>query len=316
MIVSLAQPQVSVIIPAYNCAAYLPAALNSVLSQSYQPKEVIVVDDGSTDQTADIARSHSGVICISQPNGGLSNARNTGISAAKGEYIALLDADDIWTPEILAEQMKMIASHPDVGFLFGDAQRFSDNGWIEEPLFQKYGLGADHFGHDYLVLDPVPKLLRMNFISVGAVIVRKQWLVEAGLFDETLRRVEDWDMWLRVALTHPIAYSLKVWMLRRVHQTNLSRNTEAMAQTAIRVFEKLQQQHFPELMVHGANVNRYLRDAYRSLGYFYLRQIALEEARQALSHSLALGFQPRTLVYFLLTFLGRGLVGSLVRARG
>ena len=80
--VSAVQPQVSVVIPAYNCAAYLPAALDSVTSQSYQPKEIIVIDDGSTDQTADIARSYSGVICISQRNGGLSNARNTGISAA------------------------------------------------------------------------------------------------------------------------------------------------------------------------------------------------------------------------------------------
>ena len=154
-----ARPLVSVVIPTYNCAHYLPAALESVLAQDYDPMEIIVVDDGSTDETQAVLQRYPEVTCIRQANGGLSNARNTGINAARGEWIALLDADDIWPPGKLEEQMQILVAHPEVALLFGDTRRFSDDGWIEAPMLERYGMGERYFGHPYLVTDAAAKLV-------------------------------------------------------------------------------------------------------------------------------------------------------------
>jgi glycosyltransferase involved in cell wall biosynthesis len=309
-------PLISVVIPAYNCAQYIEAALDSVVSQSYNRMEIIVVNDGSTDDTARKVETYPGVKCIHQPNGGLPNARNTGIRASRGDYIALLDGDDIWPVNKLWEQMEFIAAHPECGLLFGNARRFSDDGWTEPPLFERYALNREFFGHDYLVIDPLSKLLAMNFIPVGTVVVRKDWLYQANLFDESLRRVEDWDIWLRVALHHPMAYSPKVWKLKRVHSTNLSNDTEAMAKTALYVLEKFKSAHADELARHGVNVSPHLGKGYRNLGYFYLQQRRLQEGRQMLARSLTCGFDPRAVLYWISTFLNPGLVGALMRIRG
>ncbi len=310
------EPLVSVVIPAYNCAPYISATLESVLAQTYESVEVIVVDDGSTDDTLSIVQRYPSVRVISQANGGLSNARNTGIVAARGEFIALLDGDDIWPHDKLQEQIKIIKQHPKIGLLFGNAKRFSDNGWIEEPLFERYGFDATYFGHEYWVRDAVPKLLRVNFIPVGTVIVLKRWLVEAGLFDENFRRVEDWDMWLRMALRYPFAYSSQVWKLKRVHSTNLSNDTEAMTKTAIAVMQKLKREYSVALEAHQANLKPHLRDAYRNLGYFYLRQLRLDDAKKAFRRGLSFGFDFRTATYLAATFTGQGVVRSVIQIRG
>lgn len=306
---------VSVVIPAYNCAAYLPAAIESVLHQTYAATEVIVVDDGSTDETGDVLARYPKVIAIRQKNGGLSHARNRGIEVARGEYIALLDGDDIWPETKLAEQVSFMEAHPEVSVLFGDARRFADNGWTEPTLFTRYGLNAAFFGHDYLVVDALRKLLAMNFIPVGTALVRKKCLMEAGLFDENFRRVEDWDIWLRIALRAQFAYSPRVWKLKRTHETNLSNNTEAMALSAIAVMEKLQREHGGELAALGVDVQPHLRDAYSNLGYFYLRGLSLEKSRSALSMSLSHGARLRSALYWLSTFCGRSLLGAVLQAR-
>lgn len=308
-------PLVSVIIPAYNCARYLPAAIQSVLEQTYPCVEIVVVDDGSTDETQDILSRYSNVIAIQQSNGGLSHARNQGIRRAGGEYIALLDGDDIWPETKLAEQVELMKIHPEVGVLFGDARRFADNGWTELTLFTRYRLNDEFFASDFLVIDALKKLLYMNFIPVGTALVRKKCLVEAGLFDENFRRVEDWDMWLRVALRSQFAYSRKVWKLKRTHETNLSNNTEAMALSAIAVMEKLVSEHGPDLVTLGIDVKPHLRDAYSNLGYFYLRGLSLLESRKALLASLKYGTKARSALYWLSTFFGRNLVGALLHAR-
>nr|WP_305908378.1 glycosyltransferase family A protein [Methylomarinum sp. Ch1-1]MDP4521204.1 glycosyltransferase family A protein [Methylomarinum sp. Ch1-1] len=112
------QSLISIIIPAYNAETYIKKALDSVLTQSYRHFEVLVINDGSTDNTETIARSYDDtrIRLISQPNGGLSNARNTGIRSAKGDYLAFLDADDYWMPEKLALQLELLNHHPEIGF--------------------------------------------------------------------------------------------------------------------------------------------------------------------------------------------------------
>ena len=110
------QPTVSVVIPVYNGDRYLAEAITSVLDQTYKNFELIVVDDGSTDGSAEIAKSYKqAVLYTFQPNGGLSKARNTGLALARGKYIAFLDHDDLWLPHKLARQVTYLDSHPDVG---------------------------------------------------------------------------------------------------------------------------------------------------------------------------------------------------------
>ncbi len=140
---SMSNPVVSVIIPVYNGAAYLAEALDSVLAQDYQPLEVIVVDDGSTDRTAEIARSYPAVRYLAQTNQGHGAARNTGIAAAQGELIAFLDADDLWAPHKLSLQVGHLIAHPDLGYTISHLRILIEPGvakpaWLNDRLSLEY----------------------------------------------------------------------------------------------------------------------------------------------------------------------------------
>jgi glycosyltransferase involved in cell wall biosynthesis len=307
---------VSVIIPAYNCACFIGDALNSVFGQTYRPIEVIVVDDGSSDETADIVRSYQSVRYIRQNNHGPSAARNTGIRAAKGEYIAFLDADDLWVAEKLSEQVALLEACPKASLAFANMRLVSQESGHEPSMFEKYHLTANFFGHDRLVVDAPAKLVWSNFIPTSTVIVRKQALVDAGGFDEAFRKAEDWDLWLRMALHAPIAYSPALLMLKRVHGVNTSHDAEGMNVAAMQVLEKLDRENHALLLRLGVDITCALRDGYRNLGYFYLRHVSVTQARAAFWRSLSLGFQMRALIYFISTLLGRRFVSSVVRARG
>ena len=307
---------VTVVCPAYNCARFIKPALESVFAQSYRPIEVIVVDDGSTDSTPELLKSYGEVCYLRQANRGPSAARNSGIRAARGAYVAFLDLDDLWTSEKLSDQVAVLEAYQNAGLCFADMRMFSSNGCEELTMFQKYRFTTEYFGHESVVDRAVAKLVTMNFIPTSSVVARKTALTQAGGFDEQFRKSEDWDLWLRMALHQPITYSPKVLILKRVHEVNVSRDSEGMNVASLQVLEKLKRNHQDLLDKLGIDIKSVLRDGYRNLGYFYLRRILLAEARHALGQSLSLGFQPRALIYFLSTFLGRGLVGSLVRARG
>ena len=307
---------VSVVIPAFNCADYIGATLNSVFAQSYRPIEVIVVDDGSTDATATVVRDNPEIIYIRQQNGGPARARNAGIGRASGRYVAFQDADDLWMADKLSRQLAIMESDPQIGLVFGDMRNFEaahDNG---PTMFEKYQLDERFFGDARLVVGAVEKLVRMNFIATGTVLARREVLISAGLFDESLRRAEDWDLWLRIALRCRIGYTPQLVMLRRLHHFNASKETEAMSVAALQVLEKLKDTEYEALDRACANIGTQLRDSYRNLGYFYLRELSLKKARGALVRSLAYGIDRRALLYLAGTFLGAGVVKSLIRVRG
>ena len=184
---------VSVIIPAYNAAPYVVAAVDSALAQTYAPVEIVVVDDGSTDGTAEVLRPYreAGTITyIYQKNAGLSSARNTGIRAARGDYVALLDSDDLFLPEKLLRQIGYLEVHPACGISYCAIAHFHE----EEPshmlnLDYAYYSGADVFS----------ALLWKNFINPLSVVLRRSVFDIIGYFDENLKRSEDWDFWIRAA---------------------------------------------------------------------------------------------------------------------
>jgi glycosyltransferase involved in cell wall biosynthesis len=231
---------VGVVIPAHNAAAFLGECLDSVVAQAGPLQlDIVVVDDGSTDQTADVARAHESVRVIRLGvNQGPSAARNAGIAATRGEFVAFLDADDLWPAGSLAARVEVLQRHPAAALVFGDCRQFDDHGPRPRTLFEAGGLGAAAWGSGEIVPDGYQRLLADNFIATGTVLVRRAALDAAGGFAQQLRLVEDLDLWLRVARQHPLAWCRQTCLLRRRHGRNLSRDPRAMSLAYLEVLRR------------------------------------------------------------------------------
>lgn len=188
-------PLVSVIIPNFNHAQYLGDAIRSVLDQSYANVEVIVVDDGSTDQSRAVAAQFGDrILYLYQTNRGLSAARNTGIQAARGEYIGLLDADDLYEPHFVSSMLVALQSDPAADGVFCGYQ-FVDQQNKALPQVEARPVPTEQL---------YETLLDGNFFVPESILVHRHCYTSAGSFDETLRACEDWDMWLRISRQHKI----------------------------------------------------------------------------------------------------------------
>lgn len=189
-------PTISAIIPTYNRAGLLARALKSVLSQTRMPDEIIVVDDGSTDETAEmIAREFSRVKCISQENAGVSAARNTGITASTGTWIALLDSDDEWMPKKLEQQVDALQQCPDLRLCH------TEEIWIRNG--RRVNQGLRHAKSGGMIFE---QCLPLCAISPSSVLLKRDLLDEVGDFDESLPACEDYDLWLRICCEHPVLF--------------------------------------------------------------------------------------------------------------
>lgn len=208
------QHRVSVIIPTFNHAQYLGEAIESVISQDYPDKEVIVVNDGSTDNTKEVSsRYREKIICIEQPNGGCASARNAGLNVATGEYIAFLDSDDSLLPGSLLIRAQHLDDNPDVGFVCGDV--------IEVSGEREQGLKS-------LRIKPPKKPENFRWETIeycatsSSVMARRTYFETVGNFEPILRQGQDWHMWVRLALHTNMVY-LPVPLTRyRIHQSNVT----------------------------------------------------------------------------------------------
>lgn len=184
----------SVIIPTYNRSKQLSSALDSVLAQTCTDYEILVIDDGSTDDTEQVLRAYQDRLTyLRQSNAGISVARNTGIAQAKGAYIAFLDDDDLWYPRKLEVMAQAIAAHPDGGLFHSRVDYVDGKGnwlWTTNPPQ----------GNDY------QNLLQGNYIAMLSAVVKKSCLERAGVFDPDLKMCVDWDLFLRVAKDFPVVY--------------------------------------------------------------------------------------------------------------
>lgn len=227
-------PFVSIIIPNYNHSRFLADAIQSALEQSYPQKEIIIVDDGSTDNCREVvARYGDRVRYIWQENQGLAGARNTGIRASKGELIGLLDADDQWEPEYLEEMVALANQNPAAAVFYCQTRCVDIEG---NTLPQVLGGPPVRPSDIYWVL------IRSNFIIPSTVLLCKSIVLEAGLFDQNLRSCEDWDLWLRLLPEIEIVGSPKILVRYRIHDSSLSTNVEGMHLAARSVIQK----HFGE----------------------------------------------------------------------
>ena len=202
-------PLVSVVVGAYNCERYIGAALESALAQEHEPVEVIVVDDGSTDATAELVEAHDGVRLIRRPNGGQGAAKNTGIAAARGELIAFLDHDDLWAPPKLARQVEALAEAPEAAGVVVRLEVLLEPG-VPRPEW-------------------LPRSREYPWFPPSSWLVRREAFETAGLFDEE-SNVPDFDWMLRARdLGLTFAIVPEVLGSYRIHGRNASYGREAIA---------------------------------------------------------------------------------------
>ena len=221
--------KVSVIIPAYNQAGYLAKAIQSVLDQTWSDFEILVIDDGSTDDTREIAQAFRDerIRYIFQDNRGLSAARNTGIVHSTGTYISYLDADDQFLPEKLALLLEALENHPHFGFAAGQAIPVDED---NRPVGEIFNVPLPNESHNWLLGNP---------LHVGSVMIRRTWQEKAGFFDDTLRSYEDWDMWLRLArVACPMTWVPQPVSLYRFHQKQMTRLGRQMTEATFAVLDK------------------------------------------------------------------------------
>lgn len=208
--------RISVVIPCYNSGTYLAEAINSALAQTYENKEIIVVDDGSTDNSAALMASYGERIrVVRQTNSGLPSARNAGINASTGEWLAFLDADDWWDPTFLAKTAEALNT---------STAALAYTGWQNvgaPPPFHEPFVPEDY---EQAKPNKTVRLTRATGWPVHAALTRRDVLFEAGLFNPELKSCEDFDLWLRVALTRPIIRVPAVLAFYRFHPGQMTRN--------------------------------------------------------------------------------------------
>jgi len=228
---------VSVIIPTYNSAKYIAEAIDSVLAQTYENFEIITIDDGSTDNTEEMLKPYMGKITyIRKENGGPASARNRGIEISKGEFIAFLDADDVWLPQKLEKQMNFMRNNPDIDIIctavsdYRDSENLSSG---EITLLKK--------GYIF------NQLIQGNFITASTVLLKAKCIKYGELFDEDKRliSVEDYNLWLRLSRKYKFGFLNEVTTKRRLHSLSLSWSFEKMFEADIFNLKKLKEQ-FPQ----------------------------------------------------------------------
>jgi glycosyltransferase involved in cell wall biosynthesis len=224
-------PKISVVIPTYNCAAFLPTAIESVLAQTYRDFEILVVDDGSTDSTSEIIAPYlDRVHFICQENRGLPGARNAGIRASHGEFIALLDADDAWLPEKLELQLPRFAD-PDVLIVFSDfSVNYSDGRSLPSYLAER-PLASEGY-----VID---KYVRSRFLFPSTMLLRRDSMERCGLFDEEMLACEDVELFARLCLQGKVAWIRQPLVVRYEGTHNITGNSERMLHYMVVAFTKV-----------------------------------------------------------------------------
>lgn len=311
-------PSVSVVIPTYNRAAFLPAAVASIRAQTYACDEIVIVDDGSGDDTRQVvSQLGAGLHYVHQANAGPAAARNRGIQEACGELVAFLDTDDRWLPQKIERQVELFRREHTLALVGADmaienvaaAQRVDSN-------FARRGLKTFF---DDLDGRPVPqapqRLLKLNFINTSTVLARRAVLLEARGFDIRLRYGEDLELWLRIAARHPVACVPSVQEIRVEHASNVTKSVEPMLQGYVRMAEVIREWARVPMAGWGLSADRYVADSLAELGYWYFTQRRWPEARAAFGRSLREQATARALAYRAALALPGGMIDALRRAK-
>jgi glycosyltransferase involved in cell wall biosynthesis len=275
-------PVVSLVIAAYNHVNVLPEALESALAQTYPACEVVVVDDGSTDDTPNLLKRYQDKVrTVRQANKGLAAARNRGVSAAQGEYVAFLDADDLLHRTKLAEQVAFLEARPEIGWTYCDVE-------LADQQSGECRLASDRFGYAARRLDGdlFEELVAGNFIPAISPMLRRSLFEQAGAFDESLTALEDWDLWLRLSLIAPAAYLPRVLATYRLFQGGMSQDRTRMDCNRFRVVEKMNRLAGNPLARLGTSGRRLVADMHNWFAYEAYNENNWGEAVERLRLSL------------------------------
>jgi len=223
------QPLVSIVMPVYDTERYLPAAVKSVLSQSYANWELLVICDESPGDTRSAMASFIDprIRFMEHRNGGPAYTRNQGMRESRGDLIAFLDSDDLWAADKLAKQVTLFESDPAVGVVYSQRKTIDENGNCIDGFRPRLYSGW--------ILD---RLYVDNFVCMSSVVMRRAVLVKVGFLDERLRMSEDFDYWLRAACFFPFAFVDEPLVSYRIHGDQVSRQTEVRIKTVWEIRER------------------------------------------------------------------------------
>ncbi len=224
-------PTISVIVPAYNAEKTIQSTINSVLQQTWADFEILVINDGSTDFTLEkvAAIADQRIKVFSQENSGVSASRNRGMSLAQGEYVAFLDADDLWQENKLKEQLEALQNNPQAGVAYSWTDYIDESGNFLHP-----GEHKTLNGHVY------QDILLHNFLENGSnPLIKKAALQEVGDFDESLAYGEDWELWTRLATKYDFVALPRTHILYRMGSNSASSNLIKMERQGLEVIEKM-----------------------------------------------------------------------------
>jgi glycosyltransferase involved in cell wall biosynthesis len=294
---------VSVVIPAYNSEEFIGEAISSALAQTLPVSEIIVVDDGSSDRTAELAEQ-SGAFVIRQEHGGISVARNAGIRAAKHEWIAFLDADDTWEPQKIEYQLAAIRRYPDVGLVSCDLRQWRHGSPVSEIVSDVANVADNNAPMVYIPQAQGAFLIdRMSYNS-PTMLIRRELLLSVGLFDEQVRYVEGVECYLRVIARCPIVLMELPLVRQRLHDRNTSGNSVEMRLSWIKMVDRLSAE--PEKYPPGAAeaLAKDMSGQFIPLGRTLLDDGRMREARDLFVRSLKQKFSKRALLLWALSFLG------------
>jgi len=277
--------KVTVIIPAYNCAQFISEAIESVLAQIYKDYEIVVVDDGSTDTTAEVLKKYKGKISyVYQANGGPSKARNTGVVNSNGEYIAFLDQDDAWLPEKLQLQVELLEYNEKAALVYTDGYILGTGSFARPETWSRRIFQERQPRRGNVLTD----LFLDNFILTSSVIVRKKCLEEAGIFDLSLPPVADYDRWMNIAALYEIDFINAPLVKHRDHSGCFKKNTMRMAANAIKVLNGALAAYPALRQQLNCKADRRLARFYVILGKAYLAKGNIGQAWRNLRESVRL----------------------------
>jgi glycosyltransferase involved in cell wall biosynthesis len=301
---------VSVIIPAYNASLFIKESIDSAISQAYSEKEIIVVDDGSTDKTTDILNAYgSKIIYFRKKNGGPGSARNVGIKMSRGKFIAFLDADDKWLPNKLSLQIEYFEQNPMVGVVFGVQE-----GGKGDPM--NYGAFIENKMNAGWIFD---ELLKCNFVNTSTTIVKREIFDRVGLFDEDrkLISVEDINLWLRISRHYQFGFINRILGTKGFHGNSLTDNFEQMYIADIYNFRKLAMS-FPEWKLNEKrSYSIGMGNYYYGFGDEYFDRRLYGKARKVLLRSAKYyPWKTKTWIRLVLSFLPPFLVNYLRDHKG
>jgi len=335
-------PQVSIILPTYNCGRHIAEALDGVLQQTFSDWEIIVVDDGSTDDTAEAIKTYRDrIIYRYQENSGASRSRNLAIEMSQGEFLAFLDADDIWQPFKLELQVKCLEALPEVGLVFSDFSSFDDDGYYSDSysnqafnFFREYEMTWNTiFEHQTQLKDIIPdaanflgkgkifwgnvfeKIILGNFILPTTTMLRKASLHHVGMFREKYRCAEDMDFFLRFCKQNKIAYidlPLAQYRLRRVGRLSGKQNTAQLIENTLESLYDVLGEDQEFCLRNKGLIATALGKTYYRLAYYYLSERQNHPARAKAIESIKSNpSQLEAYIVYVLSYLPTTALGLL-----